>query len=339
MNDSGINGSMDSDDIQPPTDQITPKPGARLALLRESKGLSVEDVAAQLNLAVRQVQAIESDNYEALPGMAITRGFMRAYAKLMKVDPDPLLALLPEQATVGSASAALRRNSLDTPILREHPATAKERRSFFTSWKAAVLLVAIILVVAAVLEKKGELPGLSGPASVPAGTVPAPTSPSSEASVNEQPVKQHEENPVAQTAPATSPATVTPGAPAATSSSASTPPTPSASAPTPAQVPAGPSAGPTPTVNAPATSEGEAVLPKNALVMKFREDSWVEVKRADDKVLIARLGKAGSTETVKISQPVSVLIGNAAGVDVIWHGKPVELKPGTKSNVARLNLK
>ena len=68
-------------------------PGAQLALQRQARGWSIEEVATQLNLAARQIQAIEADNYAALPGMASVRGFIRGYAKILKVDPSPLLAM------------------------------------------------------------------------------------------------------------------------------------------------------------------------------------------------------------------------------------------------------
>jgi cytoskeleton protein RodZ len=75
------------------------------------------------------------------------------------------------------------------------------------------------------------------------------------------------------------------------------------------------------------------------LSLNFRQDSWVEIKRADNTVLISRLAKAGSAETVDMSQPVNIIIGNLAGVDATLRGVPVDLKAGSKTNVARLNLK
>jgi cytoskeleton protein RodZ len=88
-----------------------------------------------------------------------------------------------------------------------------------------------------------------------------------------------------------------------------------------------------------ARAEQPAVANKDALVLKLREDSWVEVKRSDGSVLIARIAKAGTTETFEITGPVSVVIGNVAGVDASLRGNPLELKGDTGSNIARLSLK
>src|SRR3954470_14981212 len=67
-------------------------PGQALASQREAMGWTVEQVADQLKLAVRQVVALEAGDYAALPSPAVTRGFVRAYAKLVRVDPAPLVA-------------------------------------------------------------------------------------------------------------------------------------------------------------------------------------------------------------------------------------------------------
>ena len=85
-----------------------------------------------------------------------------------------------------------------------------------------------------------------------------------------------------------------------------------------------------------------AVVPvnsKDALAIKVREDSWVEIKRTDNSVLVSRLLKAGTSEIVAVNEPVTMVIGNAAGVDVTLRGKSVDVLTGNSSNVARLNLK
>lgn len=75
-------------------------PAARLTLgqtlraAREAAQLSVEDVAHSLKFSPRQVELLEADNYAALPGNTIVRGFARSYARLLRLDAAALLALL-----------------------------------------------------------------------------------------------------------------------------------------------------------------------------------------------------------------------------------------------------
>lgn len=60
--------------------------GAQLQQARKSKKLSVEDVADELFILKRHVQAIENEDFADLPQMAFTRGFVINYAKFLGLD-------------------------------------------------------------------------------------------------------------------------------------------------------------------------------------------------------------------------------------------------------------
>ena len=64
----------------------------------------------------------------------------------------------------------------------------------------------------------------------------------------------------------------------------------------------------------------------------------MEVKEGRN-ALISRLVRAGSTEQVEITEPAALTLGNAAGVDVVFRGSPLEIKADAKNNVVRLSLK
>lgn len=65
-------------------------PGSILREERERRGLGIEEVASQLRLSRRQIEALEMDDYAALPGNVFVRGFIRNYARLLQLDPAPL---------------------------------------------------------------------------------------------------------------------------------------------------------------------------------------------------------------------------------------------------------
>lgn len=65
--------------------------GRQLRQAREAAQLSRDEVARALKFSLRQIEALEADNYGALPGATIVRGFVRSYARLLKLDADPLL--------------------------------------------------------------------------------------------------------------------------------------------------------------------------------------------------------------------------------------------------------
>lgn len=78
--------------------------GAMLTRAREACELSAGDVAHALRLGLRQVEALEADDYAALPERPFVRGFIRNYARLVHLDPEQAvaayLAVQPEAAAL-----------------------------------------------------------------------------------------------------------------------------------------------------------------------------------------------------------------------------------------------
>ena len=65
--------------------------GAALLAERRRQGLSLGDISRQLKLSVRQVEALERDDYSGFSGPVFVHGFIRNYAKLLNLDPDRLI--------------------------------------------------------------------------------------------------------------------------------------------------------------------------------------------------------------------------------------------------------
>ena len=65
--------------------------GAALLVERRRQGLSLGDISRQLKLSVRQVEALERDDYSGFTGPVFVHGFIRNYAKLLNLDPGPLI--------------------------------------------------------------------------------------------------------------------------------------------------------------------------------------------------------------------------------------------------------
>lgn len=93
-------------DIEPiaETDQDeSPGPGAMLAMARQARGMTIAEVASSLKLSVRQIDAIEREDFARLSGATFVRGFIRNYAKLLKVDPAPLFAAMDRKIVLPQA--------------------------------------------------------------------------------------------------------------------------------------------------------------------------------------------------------------------------------------------
>jgi cytoskeleton protein RodZ len=299
---------------------IAPQPptaGATLRSAREAAGLSVDDVAQQLKLAPRQVQALEEDDFQRLPGRTFARGFARNYARFVQLDPDAVLALMPASEAAPALErpsfAAARRPMGEIPVERAIRRTGAPR---------ALILLLVLVVVGAAAYYEYSRQGANArrestatSSAAPAAATRALTTPGTGSTTTVLP------NPVAESAPATS------GAPAPAGEAA------------PAAPVAGTDGSAAPATGAGATTTAAAKASDPALVLTFKGTSWAEVKDASGRVILQMTGGAGMTQTVTGVPPLELALGNAPDVAVTFRGQALDLAPYTRGVVARVGLK
>jgi len=302
-----------------------PGPGAALQEERRRQSLSLTDVARQLKLAPRQVEALERDDFAALPGPVFVRGFLRNYARLLGLDPEPMVRAvdrLMAPRTIESeakASASLERGAA-VPIVESAAGESRSR------WPVYLIGAAVILVTG-YLATRDRTP-LPSSVDVPVGV--APTETPAQSPALEVPPAATAPAPAPQPTPAPAPQTPVPE-PAAVA------PTPPAAAPTPTPAPQATPAPPAAT--APAAPPVHTVGSTGpAIHMTFNRESWVEVRDRNGKVIFGQLNREGSTRVVRGQPPFSLVVGNASGVSLTYNGKTVDLAPHTRTDVARLTL-
>ena len=322
-------------------------PGKTLAAHREAMGWSVEQVADQLKLAVRQVVALEAGDYGSLPSPAVTRGFVRAYAKLMKLDPVPLVAQIemdvPAAADLSANTAATRRPAPASFSESRFPLHGK-RSSLPLGWIAGAV---VVVAAAAAAWHFGVVPMRSSEQAAPpatGATAPIATGVAGDSASANGSTVETLQNPavplISVPSPnSAAPATAAPaGVASATAASAAGPvvnvPNTSATGAPPTTVPAAPA---TPVATqAPAAV---AAAGAGALVLNVREDSWIEVRPAKGGApLLSRLVKGGSTETINVAGPVRLTVGNPGGVSATLRGTAVSLPAVPGKTLARVNL-
>jgi cytoskeleton protein RodZ len=281
-------------------------PGSRLKSAREAAGLSLDQVAQQLKLAPRQVRALEDEDFAQLPGRTFARGFVRNYARLMNLDGDDLLSMLPDAAHAPALEApALQPTGV---MIAELP-TASAPKTNFTRWLIPLVLVGCIVGAAAYEWYRGGLSpqgdaSQSAPPETPRAAPAAPTN------------SKELANPLAADKPAGEAAP----APAVRDGTAEVAAAPVAAAPP----------------VSPATAA--ATVAPAPLLLGYRGPSWTEIRDRDGQVLISRLVAAGSEQAIRGEPPFDVVIGNAHKVTLVYRGKPVDLSRYTRQNVARLRL-
>ena len=66
--------------------------GATFKKARESKGISLDQIAAETRISARFLSAIENEEFHLLPGGIFSRGFVRAFAERLGLDSDQAVA-------------------------------------------------------------------------------------------------------------------------------------------------------------------------------------------------------------------------------------------------------
>ena len=123
--------------------------GSMLREAREDLGLTVADVAGQIKFAPRQIEALEADDFKHLPEAAFLRGFVRSYAKILKLDAESLLANMPSAKT---AAAELIPSSVDVPFPSE-----QDNRQQNLVWLGAASVLAVLVLGLAFWHYKSPL--------------------------------------------------------------------------------------------------------------------------------------------------------------------------------------
>ena len=68
--------------------------GEILKIARQEKGLTLDEIAALTKVRPKYLAAIEGDHFEVLPSLVQIKGFVRAFARAVELDPTPLLTRL-----------------------------------------------------------------------------------------------------------------------------------------------------------------------------------------------------------------------------------------------------
>lgn len=91
-------------------------------------------------------------------------------------------------------------------------------------------------------------------------------------------------------------------------------------------------------LSAPPLSSPQVIAAGGAVQLRTREPSWVDVRDGRGQVLLSRIVQPGESIGLDGVAPIRLTIGNAAATDLAFRGQPVNLTPGTRDNVARVEL-
>lgn len=284
-----------------PVEPAQPQLGELLIAARERWNLSAADLARQMRLALRQVQALEQNRFDDLPGNTFIRGFIRNYARVVQTDPNAFLQAY-ERCRPRQQQPVIERNN--EQIEFENKALPK-----WVWYLGALLLLALVspLVIYLALHDDG-----------------APIQPVKPAKTVVSPAPQ-----AARDAPLVLPP------PQAVLQNAS--PLPASG--TQATLPSLPqNAQQSPIAGTKSATASPAVNGEASVALNFEGDAWVEIRDKSGKLVFSKLSRRGEAQAVQGRPPFSVVVGNAAQVRIAYNGKPFDLTPHIRVNVARFKL-
>lgn len=181
--------------------------GSYLRELRERRGVSLGEIARSTRVAHRYLEALEADDFAALPAPVFTRGFIRAYCQMLGETPSEALARYDRRGGELREGDKAVAGAPASSGARVASAERAARGAVFVSFVLLVVLgVALFAVTLALQSGRDEPPDRraslpiveEAPARVPATTAPA-TSPAADQALAAP-------SPRPATAPATSPA-------------------------------------------------------------------------------------------------------------------------------------
>lgn len=299
--------------------------GALLRQARQAKGLHIAALAASLKVPQRKLEALEADRHEELLDATFARALAQTMCRSLKVDPAPVLALLPH-----AVDPALDRvaQGLNQPF-RERPGREEPSSWLWLQRPGPLVAIGLLIAAAAVYLAPSSLWGglMSGgeganlPAAAASEAVFPPSTAGSAVTTGDTGLDAPPAPPLGAAAtPTPVLASTLPASAAALVQGATASAVPVAASPTP--------------ISAMATASGNGPLRVSA-----RAQTWVEVRDANDQMLANRTLESGEQLVLDGAMPFKIRIGNVAGAEVQFRGQPVDLSTRAINNVARFELK
>ena len=348
MNDVELLGMQD----QPELDgEVRGFPGHLLREAREERGYSQKEVARDLHLTSKVIDALEESNFDIISSSLFARGYIRSYARHLGLDGQALVAEF--DAIYGVP------NQNKKPMAGIHQLGQQSKPG--DTWVKLISIIFVIgLVVASVLwwqhqnggsmlqrlnkvtlsdtaadlvvESLGEDDNSSdmGLLAANPSEVGATVS-DDQTAATEAPVQALDVAEIVAVKPIvtalTEAVSVSPEMNDVSDSSALNPET--IAVPAVAQ-----------TEESTGAADVAVLGPNEALLMMaFDKDCWVEIKDGNGKMILSDLYASGSTIEQVVTAPIEILLGRSSGVtQMTFNGELIDLKPHTRKDIARLTL-
>jgi cytoskeleton protein RodZ len=311
----------------PEQDELSLQPGDRLRIARESRDLSIEDVAARLKLDVRKIRALEQGDIADFAAPVFAAGYLRTYARLMELSAEEVLADFTEltsvhEQVIDPASAVNNETygKMSNEISSQFSLRDKSSGNYLGKVGfAGVFIVGLVYFLWPVTE--GEQTD-----AVSSDTRSRLTEQTVEIAVPSLEIVTEEKVDDAQAIETPSPVEKQVVEKQIVETEQSELALPEISA-EPVVIP-----------EVKVEAEGLAAGQRSELILIFNSDSWAEVRDAQGESLVYRLGKSGTQSLVKGVAPFTVQLGYVQGVDILYNGAAYDLSQYANRRSVRLRI-
>jgi cytoskeleton protein RodZ len=157
--------------------------GSELRRARLARRLSLDDIAYITKISPTVLRSLENNAFDKVPGGLFTRGYLRAYATSVGLDPEPIVAAYretfdPPAAAVPEADTRGANSGHGDPHWTVEESDASSRHSEILQF--AVILVVAFVYLASLRHPKADLATAEAAALSSAPAMTTPTAPPSE---------------------------------------------------------------------------------------------------------------------------------------------------------------
>jgi cytoskeleton protein RodZ len=282
--------------------------GERLESTRLARSITLQEIAESTKISTRMLRALETEDFDKLPGGVFNRGFVRAYATYLGLDPEETVTdFIAAESERGAGSGQFM------PIMAEK--TEREPLDLVPVVRLAVIVVLLGGAVLALIKFSPAIRNGWQKIAAHGKSVPPPMARTTPTPAAQKPGTPPEQQPDPTSA-----------------SSAASASTPAAAPAPPAQITADPAAEtkrkapPTQPAIAPADSsapiEPQPSVGNAKLNLRVRayQDSWLSVE-ADGRNIADVILVAGQERSFHAEQKLVFRTGNAGGVELTLNGK------------------
>jgi len=148
--------------------------GAYLKNARETRGLDLRDAAQQTRISLQYLKALEAEDFSKLPGEVFVKGFLKNYARFLKLDEAEVLKRYAELRSPAVSSP--QPTVVQEPVHTVAAAVKTPLEPFV--WGAAILLAIVIFLFTGPTRKQHiETPPASSPVTALTSTETGTVSP------------------------------------------------------------------------------------------------------------------------------------------------------------------